>query len=838
MVSLRKRLLDFGRAKPQRSGRRKSIDRSVEKLEGRAMMTTYTMPLVNQTGLDPTKFAIYALGYSTQNKLFLQSDGTFGNIAPGSGNITSYKVGSGSGQLSTITWTDSQQIIGAIVDFFIVPSSGGSFPVPYLPYTNGGTDVVQPTNPPFFQLPNGQGAFVNQTVEITQPYNPSTPSVHTLPTIDVSEVDGFAVPINVTLNGGAQVGQPTYTSGQTPVINRASILQAYSDFVSAKVPSGLQATYSALIASSSTVDNQAFAIVNPGVFLTNGGQSGSLLNSTFDTALTTMFNGASSRKVGMFGVDSNYYQGTPLALSGGTIHVLDFKGYTDASCTTPNGNEFYIYSPLTPDTLAPNQGETSGAMVFSQNCVFNDASTNVLIADNGTGTAVVENLELQISSALNRGVALQGGTDGLNADNSTYWNTESNWYPASQNFNYFAWFMHTATVHDSTHNTNVNIFVPPSPSANDNQGNLMGQAYGFAFDESPDFVANPPNVPSKFDTVPTGTTTMTVTFTPWTSQSPGPGPGPGPASGKYFAVGSGWRMPAKVDVYQAGQSGGAELVKTLKPFGNFRGGVRVATGDVNGDGTDDIIAAEGPSGKLLVKVFDGSTFDLINSFEAFPQRAAKSKHIGVFVASGDVNNDGYSDIVVGADAGWTSDVRVYSGKDGSLLTEFQAFTGSISAGGARVAAGDINKDGFSEIVVGSGRGSTVSVFDGHTYAQTLSFNPYQGTSNRLGVFVALGDVEGDGVLDIVTGTGGSTPAKARVSDATNGQMIDEIFSNQKHYESVILGLFDWDDNGKDDVMTALGPGMPGHVDVWQHNTNWSRVGSLPVTKDQCGIWLS
>ena len=51
-------------------------------------------------------------------------------------------------------------------------------------------------------------------------------------------------------------------------------------------------------------------------------------------------------------------------------------------------------------------------------------------------------------------------------------------------------------------------------------GALMGQAYGFAYDESPvHSAANQPNVPSKFDPAPTGTTTVTITFGPWNESS-------------------------------------------------------------------------------------------------------------------------------------------------------------------------------------------------------------------------------------------------------------------------------------------------------------------------------
>src|SRR5262249_53443418 len=153
--------------------------------------------------------------------------------------------------------------------------------------------------------------------------------------------------------------------------------------------------------------------------------------------------------------------------------------------------------------------------------------------------------------------------------------------------------------------------------------------------------------------------------------------------------------------------GGAPLAPLL-PFGaNFRGGVRVAMGDVNGDGVPDVIAGAGPGAAAHVKVLDGRTFQEAASFLAFPGYAG-----GVFVASGDVNGDGFADVGVGGDAGAPGGhVQVFSGKDDSLLQSFLAFPGF--AGGVRVAAGDVNGDGKADIIVGAGPGAGphVKVFD-------------------------------------------------------------------------------------------------------------------------------
>src|SRR4029453_5574698 len=111
---------------------------------------------------------------------------------------------------------------------------------------------------------------------------------------------------------------------------------------------------------------------------------------------------------------------------------------------------------------------------------------------------------------------------------------------------------------------------------------------------------------------------------------------------------------------------------------------------------------------------------------------------GVFVAAGDVNNDGRTDIITGAGPGAGPHVKAFSGPTLDELKSFFAYDPSFS-GGVRVAAGDVNGDGWADLITspGSGQGPQVKVFDGKTGAELKSFFAYSPSSTG-GVFVVRG----------------------------------------------------------------------------------------------------
>jgi hypothetical protein len=250
-----------------------------------------------------------------------------------------------------------------------------------------------------------------------------------------------------------------------------------------------------------------------------------------------------------------------------------------------------------------------------------------------------------------------------------------------------------------------------------------------------------------------------------------------------------------------------------------------ALGDIDGDGAPEVAIGHA-AGTVRVYRMDGTPVEGF-SFRAFDQAES------VYLAMGDLNADGTDEIVVGSgvENGLPAMVRVFAYEDGLPVDTGIGFTAFTKRMGVRVAVGDVDGDGAAEIVAtraGSGRRLAevgvwdVDASDGSGAWEALRAGWFTAGMTHEGARIMTADLDADGVDEILLGLIGPTSGTNRISafDARGAEVAGFNWHGSGGFE---MGAGDMDFDGQADiaVLHAGGPKDGAVVEVYSHDGTYT-----------------
>ena len=241
-----------------------------------------------------------------------------------------------------------------------------------------------------------------------------------------------------------------------------------------------------------------------------------------------------------------------------------------------------------------------------------------------------------------------------------------------------------------------------------------------------------------------------------------------PPTVDYLAgAGAGYPNPNRAVAYTA--AGTATPWDVLAYGSSF--GVRVAAGNLDATSTEEAITGPGPGYALSshVRAFDAAAAPMTRvSFYAYGTLRG-----GVEVAAAEIDGDGYDEILTGAGPGvvYGPHVRAFDVDGGSVSSvgKVSFFAYQALAYGVSVGAGDLDGDGFEEILTGPGPGPSLGPhvrafdYDGAAVTALAKVSFYAFATPSFGVGPASGDADGDGYAEIVAGPGPGNGLRAQFS---------------------------------------------------------------------------